>query len=42
MLLYVFEISRIEGGRFSAGPTEGSYLAVLLSAKHIQWLLISC
>ena len=30
----VFEIRRTEGGRFSAGPTEASYLAVLLSAKH--------
>jgi hypothetical protein len=30
----VFEIRRTEGGRFSAGLTEASYLAVLLSAKH--------
>ena len=30
----VFEILRTEGGRFSAGLTEASYLAVLLSAKH--------
>ena len=31
----VFEIRRTEGGRFSAGPTETSYLAVILSAKHL-------
>jgi len=30
----VFEIRRTEGGRFSSGLTEASYLAVLLSAKH--------
>ena len=30
----VFEIRRTEGGRFSAGPTNASCLAVLLSAKH--------
>jgi hypothetical protein len=30
----VFEIRRTERSRFSAGLTEASYLAVLLSAKH--------
>ena len=44
---------RTEGSGFSAGPTEASYVAVLLSAifglfvcngfaKHVPWLLISC
>jgi hypothetical protein len=27
-------ITEMADGRFSAGPTEASYLAVLLSAKH--------
>ena len=35
----VFEIRRTEGVRFSAGPTEASYLAVLLSAKHFVVVL---
>jgi len=30
----VFEIRLTEGDRFSADPTEASYLAILLSAKH--------
>jgi hypothetical protein len=44
---------RTEGSGFSAGPTEASYVAILLSAifglfvcngfaKHVPWLLISC
>ena len=35
----VFEIRPTEGDRFSAGPTEASYLAVLLSAKHFVVVL---
>ena len=53
-MIRVFEIRRTEGGRFLAGSTEASYLAILLSAKqfflcvcngfdeHVPWLLISC
>jgi hypothetical protein len=38
-LYRVFEIRRTVGGRFSAGPTEASYLAVLLSTKHFLAVL---
>jgi hypothetical protein len=36
----VFEIRRRKGDRFSAGPTEASYLAVLLSVKHFVVLYV--
>ena len=36
----VFEIRRTVRGRFSAGPTETSHLAVLLSAKHFLFCFV--